>query len=700
MSENIMSGKIHYQLHDTIAIIFVDNPPVNALSKQVRQELQQQITRFQADEKAEIAILIGKGKGNIFIAGADVTEFGKPPQTPFLPDIVALMEETPKIIIAAMAGFTLGGGLEIALAADYRLAHSDCKFGFPEVTLGVIPGAGGTQKLPRLVGIAKALELITSGKQFTAMQAHQLRVVDRITEAPDLQMAAIDFAKEILQNNYPRKSVSQLPAPIAELADIFTQYQQKLKKSAFGQVAQLQAVKAIQIASEKNVAEGMKAERQLFLELLQTPQRAGLVHAFFAENRLKKIPELKQVTVPAIDNVAVIGGGTMGCTIATALLLNGFAVILVEQNDEAVQTAYKRIANLLDTSVARGKIDAAKRDFLLNKQLQTTSDYQQVAEVDLVIEAVFEDMAVKQEIFALLDKICKKDTILATNTSYLDINKIAQTTNRASQIIGLHFFSPAHIMKLLEIVIPDEATPQTIAIGFAFAKKMRKIAVRSGVCDGFIGNRILAKLRDEAHMMVLAGADLYQVDKALVAFGFPMGVFAMGDLAGLDIGWAQRKRNRQMQASAPTLVGFPDKICENGWFGQKTGRGYYRYQTGSKQGIPDDEVRAIIEAERQEKNIIIKTFTDQKIIDCYLAAMINEAAKIVEDGIATRPSDIDMVMIAGYGFPRYRGGPLHYADAIGLNNIVEMLHNNHQQSAKLLEKLAQSGKLFDSLNEE
>ncbi|MCH9845304.1 MAG: FAD-dependent oxidoreductase [Alphaproteobacteria bacterium] len=694
-----MSDKIHYQRHDTIAIIFVDNPPVNALSKQVRQALQQQITRFQTDDKAEIAILIGKGKGNSFIAGADVTEFGKPPQQPFLPDIVALIEDTPKIIIAAMAGFTLGGGLEIALAADYRLAHSDGKFGFPEVTLGVIPGAGGTQKLPRLVGIEKALELITSGKQFTATQAHQLGVVDRITDVPDLQMAAIDFTKEILQNNYPRKSVSQLPPPIAESADIFTQYQQKLQKSAFGQVAQLQAVKAIQIASEKSFAEGMKAERQLFLELLQTPQRAGLVHAFFAENRLKKIPELKQVTVPLINNVAVIGGGTMGCTIATALLLNGFAVIVIEQNDEAVQTTRKRIANLLDTSVARGKINAEKRDILLNKQLQTTSDYQQVADVDLVIEAVFEDMAVKQEIFALLDKICKKDAILATNTSYLDINEIAQATNRASQIIGLHFFSPAHIMKLLEVVIPDEATPQTIATGFAFAKKIRKIAVRSGVCDGFIGNRILAKLRDEAHMMVLAGADLYQMDKALVAFGFPMGVFAVGDLAGLDIQWAQRKRKMQMQASAPTLADFPDRICEKGWFGQKTGRGYYRYETVSKQGIPDAEMLAIIEAERQEKNIIVKTFTDQEIIDCYLAAMINEAAKIVEDGIATRPSDIDMVMIAGYGFPRYRGGPLHYADAIGLNNIVSMLHSNHQQPAKLLENLAQTGKLFDSLNE-
>ncbi len=697
MPENILE-KINYQRRDNIAIICIDNPPVNALSKQVRQALQQQITKFQQDDKAEIAILIGK---NAFIAGADVTEFRKPPQAPFLPDIIALIENTPKIIIAAMAGFTLGGGLEIALAADYRLADSKTLFGFPEVTLGVIPGSGGTQKLPRLVGVEKALELITSGKQFTATQAHQLGVIDRISDADDLQQVAIDFAKEILKENYPRTSVSQLPLPIVASPDIFTDYQQKLQKSAFGQVAQSHAVKAIQIASEKSVAEGMKAERLLFLELLQTPQRAGLVHAFFAENRLKKIPELKQVTVPDIDNVAVIGGGTMGCGIATALLLNGFAVILIEQNDEAVATATQRIANLLDTSVARGKIDADKRDILLNKQLQITSDYQQIADADLVIEAVFEDMAVKQKIFALLDKICKKETVLASNTSYLDINQIARSTNRASQIIGLHFFSPAHIMKLLEVIIPDTASPQSIAIGFAFAKKMKKIAVRSRVCDGFIGNRILAKLRDAAHMMVLAGADLYQIDKALVGFGFPMGVFATGDLAGLDIQWAQRKRKKQTQLS----IDFPDRICENGWFGQKTGRGYYLYPADSKQGIVDAEVQAIIKAERQAKNIIVKTFTDQEIIDCYLAAMINEAANIVADGIATRPSDVDMVMIAGYGFPRYRGGPLHYADLIGLNNIVSIIKNYQTENTEfwqispLLQRLEQQKKSFDSLNE-
>lgn len=697
-----MTEPVRYTVEDGVAVIIVDNPPVNALSQAVRAGLAAAVKRFEADADAAVAVICGEGR--TFIAGADIREFGKPMAEPFLPDVIDRIETCTKPVVASLHGTALGGGLEVALGCHARVALASARVGLPEVTLGILPGAGGTQRLPRLAGAEAALDLITSGRHAAAVEALKLGIVDAVVEGEDPLAAGLAFARTMIANGNKGRRSGEID-PGARDEALFADWRAKTKKSARGQISPMVAIDAIEAAYDLPFTEGMARERELFKELMASDQRAGLIHAFFAERAVAKIPEAEAARPREVASIGVIGGGTMGSGIAVAALNSGLPVTLVERDEASVERARGIVAKLLDDGVRRGKLSEARRDQILSRDFSIATDYSALAGTDLVIEAVFEDMDVKKDVFRRLDGIAKAGAILATNTSYLDVNEIAAETSRPQDVIGFHFFSPAHVMRLLEVVVADRTAADVVATGFALAKKLRKVAVRAGVCDGFIGNRLLNTYRKAADYMVEDGASPYQIDAALVAFGFPMGPFAVSDLAGLDIAWAGRKRRAATRDPRERTVGIADRICERGWFGQKTGRGYYLYEPGARRGSPDPEVEAIIAAERQAKGIVPRSFTDEEIVSRYMAAMINEAAKIVEEGIALRPLDVDVTMIAGYGFPRWRGGPMHYADRLGLDTVLAELRRLCAEDAffwepsPLLVRLAGDGETFASLNE-
>ena len=515
-----MTGQVDYQLEDNIAVVTVDNAPVNALSRDVRAGLLDAFERFENDGAARAAVIVGAGR--LFIGGADIAEFGRPPASPPLPDVVERIERSARPVLAAMHGTVLGGGLEVALGAHGRLALAGTALGFPEVKLGLIPGAGGTQRLPRLVGVEAALEMITGGGSVTAERALEIGLVDRVVDAPDARSAGIAFARELLAGGTaPRASSARPVAPVA--AAVFGARREKLTASSRGEVAPLVAVEAIEAAARERFEDGLAEERRLFLALMDTPQRAGLVHAFFAERRVAKLPELAGVAPRAIAEAGVIGGGTMGAGIATALLLAGLDVTLVERDAGACDKARETIGGNLAAAVSRGKLDEPRREAMLAERLRTLVGHDALAEVDLVVEAVFEDLELKREVFASLDGIVRDGAILATNTSYLDVNAIAGATSRPADVLGLHFFSPAHVMRLLEIVVADATAPEVVASAFALAKRLGKVAVPAGVCDGFIGNRLLARYRAAADHMVLDGASPYAIDAAIRGVRLPDG---------------------------------------------------------------------------------------------------------------------------------------------------------------------------------
>ncbi len=695
-----MTEVIGYEVIGDIAVLAANNPPVNALGHAVRQGLVDGIARAEADGVKAVVIY---GEGRTFFAGADIREFGKPPQEPFLPDVCTRIEASPLIVVSALHGTALGGGLEIALGSHYRIAVPSARMGLPEVLIGVMPGAGGTQRLPRLVGIDAATDIITSGRQVKADEAMKLGIIDRVEDGEPREIG-LAYARELIESGATRRPVSEMPAP--EPVDFDALYDSVLKK-ARGQIAPAKAVRGIQACCELPFDAGMKRERELFMELMESDQRQGLIHAFFAEREVGKLPELKGVEPRALDAIGVIGGGTMGAGIATAALLAGLSVVMLEMTPEAAQAAKERISKNLGGALKRGKISQEQFEHLTEKALTLSTDYDALKDVDLVIEAVFEDMGVKKEVFGKLDAVCKKGAVLASNTSYLDVNEIAACTSRPEDVIGLHFFSPAHVMKLLEIVVADKTAPDVTATGFALGKKLGKVSVRAGVCDGFIGNRILSTYRTAADHMVLDGASPYQIDKALEEFGFAMGPYAVADLAGLDIGWAVRKRKRAEGLHPKARdSSYADKLCEAGHFGQKTGKGYYDYAAGPKARVPNPEVMPLIEAEREEQGITPRAFTDEEIVRRYMAAMVNEAAKVVGEGIARRPLDVDVTLLYGYGFPRYRGGPLKWADMQGLSGLLDDIKRYAQeddhfwQPAPLLEKLVAEGRTFDDLNKD
>lgn len=695
-----MSDKIAYSRHGDIAVLRIQNPPVNALSQAVRQGLSDGMAHAEADDGVRAVLILGDGRA--FIAGADITEFGKPPMEPNLPDLCTRIEASPLLVVASMHGVSLGGGLEVALCAHYRIAQPSARVGLPEVHLGILPGAGGTQRLPRLTGAEKAVEAITTGRHIKAPEALEMGILDRVEEG-DPEAVGLAYTQELLDQNAPRRPVSEMPA--AEGIDWDATYDAVLKKGR-GQISPATAVRAVQAASELPFAQGILRERELFMELMNTDQRKGMIHAFFNERAVSNLPELKGVEPRALQSIGVIGGGTMGAGIATAALLSGFGVVLIEMKEEFAAAARDRIAGNLQGALKRGKINQAKYDALTTQALTVSTNYDSLSDVDLVIEAVFEDMSVKREVFGKLDAACKPGCVLASNTSYLDVNEIAACTSRPADVIGLHFFSPAHVMKLLEVVVADQTAPDVVATGFALGKALGKVSVRAGVCDGFIGNRILATYRTAADHMVLDGATPYQIDKALTDFGFAMGPFAVADLAGLDIGWMTRKRkapDRHPQERVPTYI---DRLCEQGHFGQKTGEGYYVYEKGKRGGRPNPKIADLIAAEQQELGITPRPFTDQEIVRRYMCAMVNEAAKVVGEGIARRPLDVDMTLLFGYGFPRYWGGPMKWADIQGLPAVLADIESYAKEDAwfwepaPLLKQLASEGRTFDDLNKE
>ena len=658
---------VRYRREGQIAFIDIDNPPVNALSAAVRQGLAAAMAQLGQDNDAQIAVLSCAGR--TFIAGADISEFGKPPVAPFLPDVVALIEASEKPIVAALHGTVLGGGLEVALGAYYRVALHGTRMGLPEVTLGLLPGAGGTQRLPRLVGADAAIDLITSGRQVDARKALELGLIDALAEDTDPRAAGETGALRLLSDGVGHRRLSEIPAPQVD-ADMIDAWRAKVAKSARGQVAPLRALDTIVNGLTLPFEKGMAQERQAFLDLMQTSERAALIHAFFAERRAAQQDDLAGAAPRSVSRVGIVGGGTMGQGIAASALTAGLDVTLVERDEASAAKAAAGIGKMLEGAVKRGKLDADAASRMQSQAFRAVSSYDPLAQVDLVIEAVFESLEVKQEVFRTLDRICRPGAVLATNTSYLDVNLVAGATTRPQDVIGLHFFSPANVMRLLEIVVADQTAPDVTATAFALARKMGKIGVRSGVCDGFIGNRMMLAYRTAADHLVLDGASPYQVDQAVVALGFPMGPYQVGDLAGLDIGYATRQRKAPTRDPRERMPVFADRLVESSRLGRKSGRGYYIYDEASPQGRPDPEMDGMLADIRTGLGITPRDFSTEEIQDRYMAAMVNEGAKILEEGIAARASDIDVVLLHGYGFPRWKGGPMHWADATGLDRIA------------------------------
>ncbi len=676
-----------------IGLIALDNPPVNAAGHALRAGLMTAIETLEADPEIDAIGLYGRGK--CFIAGADIREFGKPPADPWLPEVCNRIEACTKPVIAVLHGPTLGGGLEVALSAHARIACGDVSLGFPEVTLGIIPGAGGTQRAPRLCGIAPALDLITTGKRIDADAALGMGLVDEIrADAP--HALALAAAEEAAEGRLATRRTSDLhAAPDPDAAKAITE---RLLQRVPHLFAPHRAVEAV-VASNLTLAEGLARERQLYQLCMDSPQRAGLIHAFFTERTVAKIPEAA-APPRAIQEIGIIGAGTMGAGIATACLLAGATVTLVEREQAPLTRGVNQIAKNLDGAVARGKLSASARDALC---LTPTTDMADLVGVDLVIEAVFEDLDVKKQIFAAIDRLCP-DAILASNTSYLDLNAIAQATGRPGDVIGLHFFSPAHVMRLIEVVVGAETKPEITASAFALATRLKKVAVRAGVCDGFIGNRIMTAYRKAADYLVLDGARPEEVDAAIRDFGFAMGPFEVSDLAGLDIGWAARKRLAPTRPPEERYSAIADRICEAGWLGRKAGRGWYLYDEGAVR--PNPEVAPLVEAERRAHGIAPRSFAPDEIVARYLTAMIAEGARVLEEGIALRPIDIDAVFLFGYGFPRWRGGPMHYADTLGAATIAGHLGRLAGEdpyfwaTPQMIATMAESGGTFADLNKE
>lgn len=697
------ANPVSTELRGKILLVTVDNPPVNALGVAVRRGLMAAIEAADANPAVGAVLIVGAGRN--FIAGADIREFGLPPQPPLLTEVCSRIEASRKPVIAAIHGAALGGGLEVALGAHYRIAVASAKLGLPEVALGLLPGAGGTQRAPRLVGAAAALDIILSGRHVGAAEALKLGLIDRVAQSDDTLAEGLAYAQELLAAQAgPRRSRdAQALADRATAQAAIDAARADVQKKQRHLFSPHKIVEAVQAALDKPFDEALKLERQFFMQCLDSPQRAGLIHAFFAEREVAKVPEAAAAQPRPFKTIGVVGGGTMGAGIAVAALDAGLPVTMVERDQVSIDRGRANVEKVYDGLVAKGRMTVEGQAAVMARFTGST-DYAAFKDVDLVIEAVFEDIEVKKAVFAELDRVCKPGAVLATNTSYLDIDAIAASISRPQDVIGLHFFSPANIMKLLEIVVPAKVSADVVATAFELAKKLKKVPVRAGVCDGFIGNRILAVYRQAADYLMEDGASPYEIDAAVREFGYPMGPFQVSDLAGGDIGWATRKRKAATRNPAARYVQIADRICERGWFGQKTQRGWYQYPQGSRSGQQDPEVLAIVDAERQRAGITPRSFSHEDIIRRYMAAMINEGANVVHQRIALRPLDVDVTFLYGYGFPRFRGGPMKYADMVGLDKVLADIREFAKedplfwQPSPLLVQLVEEGKNFESLN--
>jgi 3-hydroxyacyl-CoA dehydrogenase len=699
-----MSEVVSYEVRGSIGLIQINNPPVNALSvnKGVLQGLLDAIKSGDHDPQVNAFLLIGGGKN--FSGGADISEFGKPkaPGMATLSDLLDYMDTVTKPIVAALSGPTMGGGFELSLTCHYRLASQETIVGLPEVKLGILPGAGGTQRLPRIIGAEQALELITTGAFISAEKAKSLGIVNEIIDG-DLLEGSIKWIKSALRSELPVARVSERSVKTNEDPEAFiTKARAVAEKKWRGYPAPLRIVECIDAAINKPFKEGMKIERENIEALIPTDESKSLRHLFFAERQANKVDGIsKEVPIARIQSVSVIGAGTMGTGIAMNFLNVGIPVTIIDTNNETLQKGIDTIKKNYLSTVEKGRLSAEDRDRRV-ALLQGSTALSSVSESDLVVEAVFEEMAVKKAIFLELDSVAKPSAILATNTSTLDVNEIASVTQRPEKVIGLHFFSPANVMQLLEVVRADKTSQEVVATSMSLAKKIKKIPVCVGVCDGFVGNRMIHTYLREAEYLIEEGALPQQVDHAIESFGFAMGPFRMCDLAGLDIGWAIRKRRKSEGLVSKRYVSIPDHLCERGWFGQKTGGGYYTYESGSRVPIVNPEVNAIVENASSEKGITRRSIEANEIVDRLMYALINEGASILAEGVAQRASDIDVIYAAGYGFPRYRGGPMFYAQTIGLANVVEGIkhysnqaHGEHWQLSPFLSDLAQKNQTFE-----
>lgn len=703
MSSDNTASVVQTRLDGEVLVVSIHNPPVNALGQAVRAGLLAAVEQAAADAAVKALLIVGEGKA--FIAGADIREFGKPAMPPSLPEVCNAIEASPKLVVAAIHGPALGGGLEVALSAHYRLALPKALLGLPEVNLGLLPGAGGTQRAPRVMGVKAATELMLSGKHLSAKAAAAAGLVDQLVDGDDVTAAGLAYTRGLLAAGAPvrRTRDIEITDKVGALAELEALAIDTAKK-ARGLFSPLKIIECAKAAVNLPFEQGLAHERALFVQCLESPQRQGLIHAFFAERETAKIPEAKAAAPRAFAKLAIIGGGTMGAGITVAALDAGYPVIMVERDAESIARGQANVEKVYNGLIAKGRLTEEGKAAIMARYTASTS-YDDLRDVDLVIEAVFEDLEVKKAVFKELDRVCKPGAVLATNTSYLDIDAIADATARPQDVIGLHFFSPANIMKLLEIVVPAKVSADVVATAFELAKKLKKVPVRAGVCDGFIGNRILAVYKQAADYLMEDGASPYEIDAAVRGFGYPMGPFQVTDLAGGDIGWATRKRRAATRDPKARYVEVADRICENGWFGQKTGRGFYLYPQGARVGQPDPEVLAIVDAERAKKGVTPRQFTPEEIMRRYMAAMVNEGAKVVEEGIALRPLDVDVTFISGYGFPRWRGGPMKWADMQGLDKILADIQAFEQEDplfwkpAALLKKLVAEGKNFDSLNQ-
>jgi 3-hydroxyacyl-CoA dehydrogenase len=675
-----------------IAVIVIDNPPVNALSWHVRQGLFDGLTKAIEDGAAGVVVICD---GRTFIAGADITEFGGGAQQAVgLHEVQAAMEDASIPVIAAIHGTALGGGLETALAAHYRVAVASAKLGLPEVNLGLLPGGGGTQRLPRLTGVPKALEMMTSGRHIGTAEALESGLVDEVVDGdlPELRAAAVAFAARAVADGLPLLRVRDRDDKVAEArgnTELFEQFRASINRKSRGFLAPEYIIQCVEAAANLPFDEGIKVEGRLFMELVTGPQSAAQRYAFFAERAANKIPDIaKDTPVVDVQRCGVLGAGTMGGGIAMNFANVGIPVTIVERDEESLDRGLGVVRKNYERSAARGSIpaEAVEQRMAL---ITGSTDKHDFADCDLVIEAVFEDMELKKSIFRELDGICKPGAILASNTSALDINEIAAVTSRPESVIGMHFFSPANVMKLLENVRGEKSSDTVVASTMAIGKKIGKVPVMVGVCRGFVGNRMLFMRGAEAERMILEGATPAQVDRVLYDFGFPMGPFAMSDLAGLDIGW------KAETSSSSTIR---EVLCENGRRGQKNGRGYYTYDAETREPTPDPEVEQLIKDFAVGKGIEQREVTDQEVLERLLYPMVNEGAKILDEGIAIRGSDIDVVWVNGYGWPLYRGGPMYWADQVGLAEIVakirehgERLGGGHWNLSPLLARLAEEG---------
>lgn len=692
-----MTGN-NYSVHGDTAVLTLNNPPVNAMSHAVRQELAANLDTALADPKVQAIVIIGAGK--LFCGGADVKAFNTPASRaePSLRMIVKQIEASAKPVIAAIHGNALGGGLEFALGCHYRIAQRGAKLGLPEVKLGLLPGGGGTQRLPRLAGVEAAVRMITEGEPASADEALTMGLVDEVA-ASKLLPAALAFAERVARRKgHPVASRRQATQP----ADpkYFETQRAKIAAAKRGLPAPLECVACIEAAVTTPFEEGLKFERERFDVLVNGTESKALRHLFFAERAAAKIAGIPaDVRAAEVRKVAIVGAGTMGGGIAMSFASAGIPVILVETKQEALDRGLATIRKNYAGTAAKGKLAQDEADRRVAR-IEPTLDLARVAGADLVIEAVFENMDVKKELFARLDTLCKPDAMLATNTSRLNVNEIAASTSRPASVIGMHFFSPANVMRLVEVVRGQATSPQVIVNSMVVSRRIGKLPVLVGVCDGFVGNRMVAQYAREAEFLLEEGSAPEQVDGALRKFGLAMGRFAMSDLAGLDISWASRKR---LAATRPTHLRYskvPDRLCELGRFGQKTGAGYYRYEAGSRTPIPDPEVRRIIEECAREAGIERRAISDEEIVERCIYALINEGAKVLEEGIVQRSSDIDLIYVNGYGFPTWRGGPMFYADTVGLKKVCERVSEFHRQHgefwspAPLLRELAEEGKSF------